>query len=173
MAGAPMRRRFGGRRTYRKPVSRDANHGEIVAAFEELGCTVADLAGVGGGCPDILVGFRGVDQLVEIKDVPGPKGGLKNRHVDLSDEQVEWHRGWYGLRPQVVRTTADVVQLVADLAANVADSTGIASARLLARDGIYALAMERGMIPEHAPSAAQEPRGEAIAARPYTRPSRE
>ena len=46
----------------------DANQKEIVADLREIGATVLHLHGVGKGCPDILVGYRGVNVLMEIKD---------------------------------------------------------------------------------------------------------
>jgi hypothetical protein len=155
-------RGFGGRRTYRKPVSRDKNHAEIVSAFQQLGCTVADLAGVGGGCPDILVGFRGRDRLVEIKQPAGPKGGLVNRHVELTDEQVGWHGAWKGFAPTVIRTTADVAYLVQTWAAQMDIADALERSYHRKRADMIAC----GEIPwpgEKAPSALQEPRGEAIA----------
>lgn len=47
---------------------RDANHPAIVDALTRCGATVVDLAAVGGGCPDILVGVGGRNYLLEIKD---------------------------------------------------------------------------------------------------------
>ena len=38
----------------------DANHAEIKAAFEKMGCSVVDLSRMGEGCPDIAVGYGGI-----------------------------------------------------------------------------------------------------------------
>ena len=55
--------------------NRDANHGEITEAYEELYCKVVDTHGQGGGFPDIVVKIptkRGpVSALVEIKTLDG------------------------------------------------------------------------------------------------------
>src|SRR3972149_1571025 len=46
----------------------DANHTEIVNALQAIGASVTSLADVGGGCPDLLVGYRGQNMLLEVKD---------------------------------------------------------------------------------------------------------
>ena len=45
----------------------DSNHGAIVQAFRDLGCSVLSLSSVGKGCPDLLVS-NGPTALVEVKD---------------------------------------------------------------------------------------------------------
>lgn len=47
------------------PKSVDANQPEIVAALHAVGATVQHLHEVGHGCPDILVGFRGKNYLID------------------------------------------------------------------------------------------------------------
>lgn len=79
---------------------RDANHGEIVAAFQRCGYSVLDLSQVGGGCPDLLVGRRGRDYLIEVKSGSGR----------VSNEQCSWAQEWLGYAPRVVRTVDDVVE---------------------------------------------------------------
>ena len=65
---------------------KDSTHKPIVEAVEKIGATVLDLSGIGGGCPDILVGYRGKNFLFELKS-PGnqPK---KN--------QEKWALAWKG-----------------------------------------------------------------------------
>jgi hypothetical protein len=46
----------------------DANQKEIVAALRKAGANVMILAGQGGGVPDLLVQFRDVLYLLEVKD---------------------------------------------------------------------------------------------------------
>ena len=77
---------------------RDANHAEIVTAFQQCGYSVLDLSQVGGGCPDLLVGRRGRDYLIEVKSSRGR----------VSNEQSSWTREWLGYTPRVVRTVDDV-----------------------------------------------------------------
>lgn len=70
----------------------DTNHGEIVTALRSVsGVTVHSLAGVGCGCPDLLVGARGVTYLVEVKDGDKTPG---NR--PLTPDQKTWIREWNG-----------------------------------------------------------------------------
>jgi len=69
----------------------DANQTEIVRALRDLGASVQSLANVGKGVPDLLVGWRGQNYLLEIKD--GAKQACKQR---LTPDQVEWHGCWLG-----------------------------------------------------------------------------
>ena len=61
----------------RRAAKADANQPDIVQTFRDLGATVQHLHTVGMGCPDIIVGFRGVNYLVEIKDGSKPPSGQK------------------------------------------------------------------------------------------------
>lgn len=49
------------------------------------------LSAVGHGCPDLLVGFRGVNYLLEIKDGGKPPGDRK-----LTGDERTWHSTWGG-----------------------------------------------------------------------------
>ena len=80
--------------TLRHKASLDANHVEIVQALRQVGATVVDLAKVGKGCPDILVGFRGKTYLMEIKTAKG--------YVRTTQEQ--FFRSWNGGHIAVVRS---------------------------------------------------------------------
>jgi Holliday junction resolvase len=65
----------------------DDNQSKIVKALRDLGATVQHLHAVGKGCPDIVVGFKGKNLLLEIKD-----GDKKV----LTPDQVNWHKLWKG-----------------------------------------------------------------------------
>lgn len=82
---------------------RDANHGEIVAAFRHIGYTVLDLGAVGDGCPDICVGKFGYSHLVEIKTEEGR----------LTSDQQEFKQVWEG-NYDIVRSIEDVLELSAE-----------------------------------------------------------
>lgn len=70
----------------RHPARADANQPAIVKALRGAGCLVEHLHEVGGGCPDLLVGWRGRWHVVEVKDGSKPPSGRK-----LTPKQVEWH----------------------------------------------------------------------------------
>ena len=55
------------------------------------GCTVQSLAALGHGAPDLLIGFRTQNYLVEVKDGSKPPSRQRLTH----DEQV-WHAAWAG-----------------------------------------------------------------------------
>jgi len=75
----------------------DTNQSEIVAALREVGATVCDIHEVAGGCPDLLVGFRGVNHLLEVK-----APGSERRMTRL---EVEWIENWRG--PVAVVSTVE------------------------------------------------------------------
>ena len=65
----------------------DDNQSQIVRELRRVGMDVQHLHGVGHGCPDILVGYRGRNILLEIK---------KDEKTKLKPDQVIWHRMWRG-----------------------------------------------------------------------------
>lgn len=69
----------------------DANQDRIVQALRDIGATVYPLHAVGGGCPDLLCGFRGRNILIEVKDGGKPPSARK-----LTDPQIKWHGEWKG-----------------------------------------------------------------------------
>lgn len=80
----------------------DANQGEIIDALLSAGADVQVLAAVGGGCPDLLVGYGGHNFLLEVKD-----GAKERARRALNDRQRDWHATWtHGRRPVVVESPA-------------------------------------------------------------------
>lgn len=75
----------------RKYGRQDTNHKDIGAAFERLGCSVANLSSLGKGLPDILVGFGGLSILVEIKD-----GSKPPSHRKLTKDEETFRMNWKG-----------------------------------------------------------------------------
>lgn len=75
----------------RRAAKVDRNQSEIVAALRSAGATVQPLHAVGQGCPDLLVGYRGRNWLIEVKDWQAQTSDRK-----LNPRQVEWHDGWKG-----------------------------------------------------------------------------
>lgn len=79
----------------------DGNQAEIVRALRQAGATVTSLHRVGGGVPDLAVGWRGTNLLMEVK-MPGE---------DLNDRQLAWHLGWRG-QAAVVTSAAEALALL-------------------------------------------------------------
>ena len=75
----------------RRAAKVDANQTEIVNALRQVGASVQSLAATGKGCPDLLVGFRGKNLLLEVKD-----GGKVKSARKLTEDQVVWHQTWRG-----------------------------------------------------------------------------
>ena len=69
----------------------DANHAELVAAFEKLGCSVLSLAGLGRGAPDICVGYSGLQIMCELKDSAKPPSARK-----LTPDEEKFRMSWKG-----------------------------------------------------------------------------
>ena len=69
----------------------DANHKAIVEGLRSLGASVQSIAAVGRGCPDLLVGWRKRNVILEVKD--GQKFPSQ-RKLTIAEE--EWQRGWRG-----------------------------------------------------------------------------
>lgn len=69
----------------------DENQPDIVKGLRARGASVQSLAAQGGGVPDLLVGFRGHNYLIEIKNPDKPA-----RDRQLTKAQVPWHQGWVG-----------------------------------------------------------------------------
>ena len=82
----------------------DANQGEIVDALRGHYCSVALLHRVGGGVPDLLVGYQGRNILMEVKDGAKPASQQK-----LTGPQVEFHAAWRGANIHIVRNTEEAL----------------------------------------------------------------
>ena len=75
----------------RRAARTDQNQASIVSAFRQRGATVQPLHTIGAGCPDLLVGWRGQNYLIEVKD--GSKSPSKQR---LTDDEKRWLQQWRG-----------------------------------------------------------------------------
>jgi Holliday junction resolvase len=83
----------------------DSNQVEIVKELRRLGMEVEHLHGVGKGCPDILVGYKGKNVLLEIK---------KDDKAKLTPDQVLWHHSWKG-QVAVVTNVIEAVKAVKEV----------------------------------------------------------
>jgi Holliday junction resolvase len=79
----------------------DGNHSEICHALRAAGADVISIARVGRGVPDVVVGFRGVNYLLEIKAAGGK----------LRKGQEEFQKMWRG-QCAVVRSVGDAFRVI-------------------------------------------------------------
>jgi hypothetical protein len=80
------------------PRRTDHNQAEIVKALRDVGATVQDLHLVGHGCPDILVGYRGKNYVMEIKMPTGT----------LNEAETRWIGDWQG-KTHVIRSVDEAL----------------------------------------------------------------
>lgn len=79
----------------------DANQAEIVAVLRAEGWSVQPIHRLGQGVPDLLVGAKGRNILLEVKDGDGA----------LTDDELSWHANWQG-QVDVVRSAGEAVAMV-------------------------------------------------------------
>ena len=87
----------------------DSNQSHLVEAFEKLGVAVVDLSKAAQfhpGLPDLLCSMHGYTFLAECKTDVG----------ELNPAQIHFMEQWKGA-VKVVRTTDDVIAIVADIKA--------------------------------------------------------
>lgn len=87
----------------------DANQPEIVSALRSVGCMVRTLSRNGEGVPDLLVGFRGVWRLLEIKDQNQPPS---RRTLTPDQMTFIWDAQKVGCSVYVVESVADALAAV-------------------------------------------------------------
>jgi Holliday junction resolvase len=92
----------------RQAAKTDANQGLIVNALRKAGASVQSLAAVGKGCPDLLVGYQGINYLMEVKD-----GNKVPSAQKLNIEQEHWHSVWIGA-VHVVKSENDALKILQD-----------------------------------------------------------
>ena len=73
----------------RKRARVDANQKKIVSQLREIGCSVLHTHQLGKGAPDIIVGYKGKNYLIEIKDGDKPLAQQKLT-LDEIKFQAEW-----------------------------------------------------------------------------------
>ena len=87
--------------TNRLRAKRDKNERDIIRALEQLGCSVQALNCTAPDIPDLLVGFRGVNILLEVKERKGK----------LSEGQAHFMETWQG-QCVMARTPEEAVRTV-------------------------------------------------------------
>lgn len=91
----------------RRAANLDRNHAEVVTSLERAGMKVQSLASMGGGVPDLLVGFRGLSCVLEIKD-----GTLPPSARGLTEAEKNWHATWPGHAVIVESAEAAVLAVI-------------------------------------------------------------
>jgi hypothetical protein len=86
----------------------DDNQKMIVNALRIAGASVQSLAATGKGCPDLLVGYHGINYLMEVKD--GDKMLSKQK---LTIDQEHWHSLWLG-SVHVVKSVDEALKILQD-----------------------------------------------------------
>lgn len=89
----------------RRAAKVDENQPDIVEALYAVGATVQHLHSVGQGCPDLLVGFRGGNHLLEVKSLVGKR---EPKPAPLTPAQKIWLKAWRG-RAAIVATPAEAL----------------------------------------------------------------
>lgn len=84
----------------------DANQSQIVKALRQAGASVQSLADLGQGVPDLLISFRGVNYLAEVKDWRQRPSKRK-----LTPLEKKWHQAWQG-QIAIVETPAEALKLI-------------------------------------------------------------
>ena len=74
----------------------DQNQPLIVQALRSVGASVQFLHTIGKGCPDLLVGFRGLNFVLEVKN-PAQKPSDRR----LTPDEERWHLTWSGQKAVV------------------------------------------------------------------------
>ena len=70
----------------------DANQAEVISQLRGIpGVKVAITSQLGGGFPDFVIGYQGVNYLIELKDGAKPPSRRK-----LTEDEKRWHRLWDG-----------------------------------------------------------------------------
>lgn len=85
---------------HRRAARRDSNEVAIVAALEAAGATVVRLSAE--GAPDLLIGFRNVVFLAEVKTKTGR----------LTPAQLAFHQRWQGRPVAIVCSPDDALRLI-------------------------------------------------------------
>jgi len=91
----------------RRAARRDRNEAEIVRALEQVGASVQRLSE--RGVPDLLIGWRGQNLLLEIKEPLGPR--TPPARTGLTDPQTDWHLAWRG-QVAIVRDVAEALEAI-------------------------------------------------------------
>lgn len=89
----------------------DSNHVAVMFALRRIGATVQSTHMVGVGFPDIVVGYRRKNFLLEIKD-----GRKTPSRRALTDDEAAFHKSWNG-QVETVNSPEEAVRFIMENAA--------------------------------------------------------
>lgn len=69
----------------------DANQASITKELRKRGCSVTPTHMVSNGFPDLVVGYKGLNFVFELKD--GTQVASKKQ---LTEDEKKWHKEWQG-----------------------------------------------------------------------------
>lgn len=84
----------------------DDNQANIVKQIRRLGITVVHLHTIGKGCPDLLLGYRNKNFLIELKDSLKTESQKK-----LTDDEKEFFSTWRG-QVSKCETIDDILKVI-------------------------------------------------------------
>ena len=85
----------------------DSNHAEIIKALRKIPkLSVFSTHEVGKGFPDIVIGYKGINYLIEIKD--GKKSPSARK---LTDAEIEFHLNWKGQKA-VIKNIDELLEII-------------------------------------------------------------
>lgn len=87
----------------------DDNQNEIVAALRKAGATVRIIS-QGEGIPDLLVGFKGLTFLFEVKDGNKPPSAR-----ELTPLEAKFFMEWRGGMVAIVKSVEEALAILADV----------------------------------------------------------
>lgn len=92
----------------RRAMRVDDNQGKIVAAMRERGAYVRIIS-QGDGIPDLLVGYKGVSILMEVKDGDKPPSARK-----LTPAEEKFFLEWQGGMLVIVESVEDALEVLSN-----------------------------------------------------------
>jgi len=91
---------------FRRKAKVDKNQSEIVQALRKAGASVLITSQL-KNCFDILVGFQGVNYIVEIKD-----GNLPPSQRKLSEGELKFRDSWKGGKYYIIESVEQALQMI-------------------------------------------------------------
>jgi len=91
----------------RRAAKIDDNQKQVVEALRKIpGVSIALTAAVGKGVPDFVVGYKGVNYWIELKDGDKPPSQRK-----LTEHEEAWHSKWTG-QVSICNNLDDVLNVI-------------------------------------------------------------